>query len=100
MDQDIFEGIKLITAKYSSDICGFRNMDLTDFYDPETFSLVYSSVFGIKEVNDGQLGDKDLCYLMTLYPEPLALVLITSELVFSFPTEMLRIQSQASLVEN
>lgn len=52
--------------KYSADICGLQNMDLTDFYDPDTFSLVYSSVFGIKKEKDGQLGDKGHCYLMTL----------------------------------
>lgn len=68
MDPDILEGIKLITAKYSADICGFWNMDLTDFYDPECFSLVSSSVFGIKKEKDGQWGDEELCYLMTLYP--------------------------------
>lgn len=74
-------------------------MDPTDFYDPGTFSLVHSSIFGIKKIKDGQLGDKGCCYLMTLYPEPLALVLITSALVCSFPTGMLRIQSKAPLVE-
>lgn len=74
-------------------------MGLADFYDPETFSLVYSSVFGIRKGKDGQLGDKDHCYLMTLYPELLALVLITSELVCSFTTEMLTIQSKPPLVE-
>lgn len=44
MDWDILDGIRLITVKYSADICGFRNIDLTDFYDPETFSLVLSLV--------------------------------------------------------
>lgn len=57
------------------------------------FSLVYSSIFGIKKIKDGQFS-----YLMT-YPEPLALVLITSVLLCSFPADMLRIQSKAPLVE-
>lgn len=28
------KGVQLITVKYSANICGFRNMNLTDVYDP------------------------------------------------------------------
>lgn len=55
-------------------------------------------LFGIRKEKDGQLGDIGHCNLMTLYPAPLALTLITSE-VCGFLTGMLRIQSKAPLVE-